>query len=57
MEDVEIIVAEDLQTEPGRSAAARIDVEHRDSALRKMTCADDVVPVDIFDTREMCARQ
>ena len=57
MEDVEIIVAEDLQTEPGRSARARIDVEHRDSAARKITCAHDVLPVDFFDTREMCARQ
>ena len=54
---VEMIVADDLETEPGKSAAARIDDEHRDSAACKMMCDDDVAPVDFFDSREMCARQ
>ena len=52
-----MIVADDLETEPGRSAAARIDDEYRDSAACKMMCDDDVAPVDFFDSRDMCARQ
>ena len=35
VETVEMIVAQDLETEQGRSAAARIDVDYRDSAHAK----------------------
>ena len=53
-----MLVTEDLETEPGRSAVARIDVEHRDSAACKMMCDDyDVAPVAIFDIREICGSQ
>ena len=54
---VEMTVAEDLETELGKSAAARIDVKNRNSDICKMMCDDDVAPVDVFGIREMCARQ
>ena len=57
VEAVEMIVAEDKETEPGKSATARIYFELRDSAACMMMCDNDVVPIDFMNSREMCARQ
>ena len=52
-----MVVAEDLESEQGRSAAGRIAVELRDNFACKMMCDDNVAPVDFVDIRELCARQ
>ena len=50
---VEMAVADDPEPEEGRSAAAGIAVELRDSAACMMLCDDDVAPVD-FSTYVRC---
>ena len=57
MAAVEMVVADDSEPEPERSAAVRIAVEFSDSAAWMMLCDDDVVPVNFFDIRELCAIQ
>ena len=48
VEAVEMVAADDLESEPGRSAAARIDVALIYSAACMMMCDNNVVPVDFL---------
>ena len=41
-----MVVADDLEPEPGRSSAAGIAVELREGAACMMLCDDDVAPLD-----------
>ena len=53
---VENVVADDLEQEIGRSAAAGIDVDCSDSTAC-MVLIDDFAQVDVSEYNEMCARQ
>ena len=57
VEAFQMVVAGDVEPEPGRSVAARIAVKLRDSAACMMLCNDDVAPVVFIDSHVMCARQ
>ena len=42
-----------MEKKPGRRAAARIDVKHRDSAACHMICVNDDAPLDFVYIREL----